>query len=116
MELTTTKRTVTMVAQPTGKRLLNVHPGHQVGSRLVEGVTMYEEDGAVLVEFNDGNGRLYGLDDTIEIVDPYSFHPDGVGRWISCPTCYAGGFQPAHKPMDSCQSGKRPHCTCDTCF
>ncbi|HEX7784769.1 MAG TPA: hypothetical protein VF653_00980 [Methylomirabilota bacterium] len=23
---------------------------------------------------------------------------------------------PSHKPSDRCESGKRPHCTCDTCF
>jgi hypothetical protein len=25
-------------------------------------------------------------------------------------------FAPRHKAMDSCRSGKYPHCTCDTCF
>lgn len=25
-------------------------------------------------------------------------------------------FAPRHKPSDRCQSGKHPHCTCDTCF
>ncbi len=25
-------------------------------------------------------------------------------------------FAPRHKPSNMCQSGKRPHCTCDTCF
>ncbi len=25
-------------------------------------------------------------------------------------------FAPAHKASPRCQSGKRPHCTCDTCF
>lgn len=25
-------------------------------------------------------------------------------------------FAPSHKPNDKCKSGKRPHCTCDTCF
>lgn len=23
---------------------------------------------------------------------------------------------PRHKPSERCKSGKRPHCTCDTCF
>jgi hypothetical protein len=23
---------------------------------------------------------------------------------------------PSHKPSPRCESGKRPHCTCDTCF
>lgn len=25
-------------------------------------------------------------------------------------------FAPRHKASDSCESGKYPHCTCDTCF
>ena len=25
-------------------------------------------------------------------------------------------FAPSHKPSDRCESGKRPHCTCDVCF
>lgn len=25
-------------------------------------------------------------------------------------------FAPRHKASDNCQSGQRPHCTCDTCF
>ncbi len=25
-------------------------------------------------------------------------------------------FAPRHKPSINCKSGKRPHCTCDTCF
>jgi phage FluMu protein Com len=25
-------------------------------------------------------------------------------------------FAPHHKAKDNCESGKRPHCTCDTCF
>ncbi len=25
-------------------------------------------------------------------------------------------FAPRHKALDSCKSGKHPHCTCDTCF
>lgn len=25
-------------------------------------------------------------------------------------------FHPSHTPSNSCQSGKRPHCTCDACF
>lgn len=25
-------------------------------------------------------------------------------------------FAPSHKARPRCESGKRPHCTCDTCF
>lgn len=46
----------------------------------------------------------------------------------SCPSCvsYFGApgdplrngdaFAPRHEASDRCQSGKRAHCTCDTCF
>jgi hypothetical protein len=47
----------------------------------------------------------------------------------NCPTCQdefypwylehdggSGPFAPSHKPLSSCKSGKRPHCTCDSCF
>lgn len=44
-------------------------------------------------------------------------------RWIvmdeGCPTCAelaAGSFGPSHDPSPRCESGKRPHCTCDVCF
>jgi hypothetical protein len=25
-------------------------------------------------------------------------------------------FAPRHKALETCRSGRRPHCTCDTCF
>jgi hypothetical protein len=28
----------------------------------------------------------------------------------------ANAFYPRHTAMPSCQSGRHPHCTCDTCF
>lgn len=27
-----------------------------------------------------------------------------------------GAFMPPHKPVSTCRSGSRPHCTCDACF
>lgn len=27
-----------------------------------------------------------------------------------------GPFAPWHRALSNCQSGKYPHCTCDTCF
>ncbi len=32
-----------------------------------------------------------------------------------CKSC-AEGWLPSHEASKGCQSGKRPHCTCDTCF
>jgi hypothetical protein len=36
-----------------------------------------------------------------------------------CPACAElarGSFGPSHDPSPRCESGKRPHCTCDVCF
>jgi hypothetical protein len=34
-----------------------------------------------------------------------------------CPSCDRDGQQgPSHDPSPHCESGKHPHCTCDTCF
>lgn len=56
---------------------------------------------------------------------------DMIKRWESegrldpnCPSCkefYTAAkptsvFAPNHKPSDRCESGKHPHCSCDTCF
>lgn len=48
---------------------------------------------------------------------------NGVTMLIKCdeaPDCNfrrpARGFAPSHTPSAYCASGKRPHCTCDTCF
>jgi len=37
----------------------------------------------------------------------------------SCRWAYEGKespFQPSHKANSACESGKHPHCSCDTCF
>lgn len=37
----------------------------------------------------------------------------------ACRTCAElaqGGFGPSHDASPRCESGKRPHCTCDICF
>ncbi len=41
--------------------------------------------------------------------------------WVEegCPSCareVKGGFFPPHDASSRCESGKRSHCTCDTCF
>lgn len=40
-----------------------------------------------------------------------------------CPACQefydhpeGDPFAPLHRASDACESGKRPHCTCDACF
>lgn len=39
-----------------------------------------------------------------------TFDPD-------CAVCAdAGPMTPDHDPSPHCQSGSRPHCTCDTCY
>jgi len=45
---------------------------------------------------------------------------DATFRVVECPTCVeikaSGGFGPRHDASPRCESGKYPHCTCDTCF
>lgn len=43
------------------------------------------------------------------------------GGDIECQLCRTIYFEskspaPNHEPSRYCESGKRPHCTCDTCF
>lgn len=37
-------------------------------------------------------------------------------RYGTLPFVTPNVFGPTHKASSRCQSGKRPHCTCDTCF
>lgn len=38
-------------------------------------------------------------------------------RVKGCTTCEQYGLHgPSHDASDRCESGKRPHCSCDTCF
>ena len=41
----------------------------------------------------------------VECLGAFYAHPDPVNA-----------FYPRHTAMRSCQSGRHPHCTCDTCF
>jgi hypothetical protein len=46
-------------------------------------------------------------------------HRESIGAMVrDCAEFYVnpGAFAPGHQPSDRCESGKRPHCTCDTCF
>lgn len=53
-------------------------------------------------------------------------HSDGTEnkrtRWrqvLACPFCEQhcdDPMMPYHDASDRCESGKHPHCTCDTCF
>lgn len=38
----------------------------------------------------------------------------GCREWYEHPT--ASPFAPSHQASSNCESGQRPHCTCDTCF
>jgi hypothetical protein len=39
----------------------------------------------------------------------------GCSEWYELPV-NAFPFAPSHKASKFCESGKRPHCTCDACF
>jgi hypothetical protein len=40
--------------------------------------------------------------------------PEGCCRY--CDDHRLDSMMPPHSPSARCESGKRPHCTCDTCF
>jgi len=45
--------------------------------------------------------------------------PPGPQPGEGCEQCTHNerdGFGPPHKPSSNCESGKKPHCTCDACF
>ena len=39
-----------------------------------------------------------------------------VGQCSYCDQYGDDPMMPSHTPSSRCESGKRPHCTCDTCF
>ena len=41
---------------------------------------------------------------------------DKVVEQANCPTCQLGGMMPPHFASPRCESGRRNHCSCDTCF
>ena len=46
-------------------------------------------------------------------------NPPKVDFVAGCPGCIQRmetGMGPAHYASPRCRSGKRPHCSCDTCF
>jgi hypothetical protein len=38
------------------------------------------------------------------------------GLCVTCSQHIASEIMPPHDPSPRCESGKRPHCTCDICF
>lgn len=40
----------------------------------------------------------------------------GCKEYYEYPGMPTGVFAPRHSASTRCESGKRPHCTCDTCF
>lgn len=59
--------------------------------------------------------RLEGLG----VLDPncktcqHDYYPFYRDEWVQGKD---GPMGPRHTASDRCRSGKRPHCTCDTCF
>ena len=61
--------------------------------------------------------------DPMEDYANLKFHPEGGGRLyvVGCAYCErermtGNDFFPSHVPSGGCRSGKRPHCTCDSCW
>lgn len=42
--------------------------------------------------------------------------PPGECRFCDEERGHGNEFHPSHDASETCQSGKRPHCTCDSCF
>lgn len=53
-----------------------------------------------------------------ELTNPNVTPPTRDYGWTWCEKCgrWMARGGPDHDPSPRCQSGKRPHCTCDTCF
>lgn len=108
---------VSMVAQPTGKRIVVLRPGHVIDGATIVKVT--DHDDHVEAETHHGDLVAFNHGQEVEALD--SYRPESGGAyWVGCPTCYSvkhgGGFGPSHKASPRCQSGQHAHCTCDTCF
>lgn len=58
------------------------------------------------------------VDYTNPAVEPPKWGRNGENGWWWCEPCKRWQAQggPAHYFSPYCRSGKRPHCTCDTCF
>jgi hypothetical protein len=60
-----------------------------------------------------------GLDQKHSTTEPAVKDRKRIIMEEGCPTCAElarGSFGPSHEPSPRCESGKRPHCTCDICF
>lgn len=47
---------------------------------------------------------------------PAKKHRLEPGQCTYCDKHKPGEMMPSHDPSERCESGKRPHCTCDACF
>jgi hypothetical protein len=42
--------------------------------------------------------------------------PEGECAYCDRERAAGNNYHPAHDASERCESGKRPHCSCDTCF
>src|SRR5258708_735162 len=67
------------------------------------------------------NNKAYSLQDKINVEIKWKDLCQTLLDQASVLTCnqcqeHLGEFYPSHFASQGCESGKRPHCTCDTCF
>lgn len=80
-------------------------------------VTVLTKSADSLPELNT-TGLKFG-NHTIDGVEVSVGGAENINWRSDCSRCVSQGrtaFAPNHEASRSCQSGKRPHCTCDRCF
>lgn len=97
-----------------GEVVVTLQPGRIIDGALIVEVRDTGRDIEAITEHGDPVLFLYEA--TATVAEPFNHHPDGLGKWTGCPSCYRGGFGPSHKASRGCKSGSRAHCTCDACF
>jgi hypothetical protein len=81
------------------------------GSSVVANNTTVKDNLEVFAQHEDlANGR-YKNDEEHRVGIFYPCGEDGCTHRY-----YPEGFQPGHAASTRCMSGRRAHCTCDTCF
>jgi hypothetical protein len=81
------------------------------GADVTNGDSAFNDNLAVFAQHEDIVGDRYKKDDGHRVGIFYLCGEDGCTHRF-----YPEGFQPGHTASVRCMSGRRPHCTCDTCF
>jgi hypothetical protein len=111
---------VTLVLCPhclDGCRSHPVLPAHRCrteGCALYDAMVPYEGlHGAVAEKSAETRSEALERWEKEGLLDPECFQ---CGEFRDFPGMPWDCFAPLHKPNPGCDSGQRPHCTCDSCF